>query len=328
METEKKEQKTGVFEFETQLGENKPSFLTRLICAFLSLIFPGLGQALQQRYLRAFDFLVLYGCCLVASMLFAIQIFKGVALPVVMISILSVPSIIAFFDALFDKSHPGDADTIVRSIFLFVFFYILIIGPFHFISNVIGFKIHILNNEYTQLEPVFLPGDAIVFDLDAYGIQTPGVKRTGELVEAGDIVLHSRETKGSDKKKREVHVVLAAPGDTLKSVNGIVTVNGRLVKLPLTARFTREADFGPIVVPKDELFVVDNSQEFFPIFFKSVIGKAEAILWSKEYGGGFRKKRSGKSFDKIGILFPKDADVDTSDVSIDFISIAKDEIIE
>ncbi len=328
METERSETKPGVFEFETQLGENKPSFLIRLICAFLSLIFPGLGQALQQRYLRAFDILLLYGCCLVGSLLFAIQIFKGVALPVVMLSILSIPSILAFFDALFDKSHPGDADTVVRSIFLFVFFYILIIGPFHFISNIVGFKIHVLGKEYTQLEPVFLPGDAIVFDVDAYGLKTPGIKRTGELVEAGDIVLHTRQTRGPDSKKREVHVVLAASGDTLKSVNGIVTVNGRLVKLPLTAKFTRETDFGPIVVPKNELFVVDNSQEFFPIFFKSVIGKAEAILWSKEYGGGFRKERLGKSFDKIGILFPKDADVDTSDVSIDFISIAEDEIIE
>lgn len=328
MSTEKEETTPRVFEFETQLEENKSSFLARLICALLSLVFPGLGQALQQRYLRAFDFLVFYGACLVASFLFAIQLFTGPALPIVMFSILALPSILAFFDALFDKSHPGDADTVVRSIFLFIFFYILTIGPFYFISNIIGFKIHVLGKEYTQLEPIFLPGDAIVFDLDAYGIKTPGVKRTGELVEAGDIVLHSRQSKGPDSKKREIHFVLAAPGDTLKSVNGIVTVNGRLVKLPLTAKFTHETDFGPIVVPKNELFVVDNTQEFFPIFFKSVIGKAEAILWSKEYGGGFRKERLGKSFDKIGILFPKDADVDTSDVSIDFISIAEDEVIK
>lgn len=314
------ENTTSVFEIEAELDKKKSVFFVRLICAILSAIIPGLGQAIQQRYLKAFDFLVLYGCCMVAALLFAIQLFGGITLPFVMLSIIALPSLLAFFDALFCKAHPGDADTIVRSIFLFAFFYILTIGPFHFISNIIGFKIHRLGKESTQLEPIFYPGDAIVFDLDAYGLRTPGIKRSGELVEAGDIILHESKTRSERSKKLAVHFVLAASGDTLQSINGVVTVNGRLVKLPLTAKFTRDSDFGPIVVPKDELFVVDNTQEFFPIFFNAVIGKAGTILWSREFGGDYRWERFGRSFDKVGILFPKDVDFDTTDVIIDLIS--------
>lgn len=304
-------------EIEKDLDKNESNFFIRLICAILSLFIPGLGQALQQRYLRAFDLLILYGACLVGAFIFSLQLFKGPVLPIMMLTLFAVPSIVAFFDALFDKSHPGDADTIVRSIFLFIFFYILTIGPFHFLYNVVGFKIHRLPEDATQLEPIFYPGDVIVFDLDAYGIRTPGINLSGDKVNVGDIVYHKSKIKNVDGKAKEVHMVLAAPGDTLVSSNGMIMVNGQRAKMPLISRFSSKSDFGPIVVPKDELFLVDNTQEFFPVYLNSVIGKAFIILYSKEYDGDYRLDRFGKPLQKVDILFPRDSLIDTTEAELD-----------
>ncbi len=323
MENNNSNNTENVFEIERNL-DTEAGFFTRFICALLSFIIPGLGQALQQRYLRTFDFLIFYGTCMVASLIFSIHLFRGISLAIVMFSFFALPSVVAFFDALLNKSNPGDADTIVRSIFLFIFFYILTLGPFHFLYNIVGYKMYRLKANETQLEPILFPNDVVIFDLDAYGIRTPGIKITGAMVEVGDIVCHETKSKNTKEKKRSVHIVLASPGDTLVSSKGKITVNGRQVKLPLTSKFSGGADFGPIVVPKDELFLVDNSQEFFPIFLKAIIGKAEVILISKEKSGGFRWDRFGKHIGRVDILLPEYIPKDTSIVITDSVSLFND----
>lgn len=302
----------------------KAGFGARIICALLSFLLPGLGQAVQQRFLRAFDFLILYGASVVIALLFVIQMHKGIYTPIVMIGIVLIPSLLAFFDALFNESHPGDADTIVRSFFLFLCFYLITIGPFHFINKTVGFKVFRLSQASTQLEPFLLPGDAVIFDRDAYGMRTPGAKMSGHLVEVGDIVYHESNVKDLTHEEHFAHIVLAAPGDTLVSRNGVITVNSIPLEIPKSGKFSGEINFGPIVVPRDELFVIDNTLNYFPIFLNTVVGKAIGILWSKDAAGDYRRDRFGMEFDHIEILGQKPIVSDSVATVIDSLSIGND----
>jgi len=247
--------------------------------------------------MKAFDFLLIYGACVLVSTIFVIQLPLGIWVPIILIALVLFPSIWSGINAFLDKSVMGDADTFVRSIFIYIFFYLLILGPFHFIYHTVGFKVYRLPPQANHLEPLLLPGDAVIFDRDAYGLRTPGVEMNYDSVHVGDIVYHKSEHRPESKPDTAdiitVHYVLASPQDTLMARNGVVTVNGKPVELPSKYPYLGRDDFGPIIVPRRELFVVDNDWDFFPIYLKNVVGRASGILWSRRYDGKWRTERFG-----------------------------------
>ncbi len=280
--------------------KNGSRFSTRLICALLSGVLPGFGQAIQRRNLRAFDFLVLYGTCTLVALLYVIQFGWGIWTPITMILLIVIPSTFSFLDAFFDRSSPGDSDTVVRSIIFFVFLYIVTLGPLHFINYIVGFKVYRLPKSALQIEPYLQPGDAVIFDRDAYGIRS--LPMQSDSVHPGDIVFHKLKHNGLTHGKHHVHLVLASPLDTIVSKNNVITVNGRRIIYPTPVEYRGERDFGPVIVPKDELFVIDNTWDFFPIYLKDVTGRAIGVLWSQEYGGDFRMDRFGMRLSPIKFL--------------------------
>jgi len=270
----------------------------RIIFALLSIPFPGLGQALQKRGMRAFDFVLLSGASLLLSRLFIIQKNWGIWTPVLMLFVLAIPSVLSAISAFRDKRLPGDADSVVRSIFLYVFFYLIAIGPFYLINHTFGFKVYRFTSEDVHMEPLFFDGDATVIHRGAYGFKTFGTTRA-DSVKIGDVVFHQPVPENMGGDNFPVHMVLAAPMDTLRSRDGIIYVNSIAMKMPEEQKYHGPQNFGPVIVPKTQVFLTDNRGVFFPFYIDNIHGKVTGVLWSRTTKGRFRWDRFGSSIDEL-----------------------------
>lgn len=208
-----------------------------------------------------------------------------------------MPSIVSSVEAYLNKRHPGDADTITRHIFFYILLYLITIGPFHLLNRVYGYKVYQIPQKNKHLEPIILPGDMVVFDRSAYGL----VNAHPELISVGDLIFH-KKIAGDFMTNTNVHWVLASPGDTLMAQNSVITINNRPLKIPIKTPYSGNPNFGPIIVPEGQIFVVDNSWQMFPLYVKSIVGKATMVLWSRKHGVAFRTERFGKSIDHVSIL--------------------------
>jgi len=262
----------------------------RLIFAFLSLLLPGVGQAIQNKHLQAFNFVLLTGVSLLVSRIFLIQTHLGIFTPILMAIVLVTPSIISAISAFRCKNHPGDMDTIVRNFFLYTFFYIIAIVPFHILNRTFGYKVYLMAKSDIHMKPLILPGDATVIHRGAYGLKTIG-SLPSDSVRIGDFVYHQpvHEEIGGDNFP--MHMILAVPGDTIRATDGHVMVNSSSLIMDKKVSYSGPANFGPVVVPKTQVFLVDNRGIFFPFYIKNIQGKAVSILWSKSTNGRFRRDR-------------------------------------
>lgn len=142
----------------------------------------------------------------------------------------------------------------------------------------------------SSMEPTIMKGDAIVADMRYY--------RHRRLLEESMIIFHSPVTQGVIVVKR----VIATQGDTIRSVNGQIYLNGN----PLNETYVEHIgnapgelmDFGPITIPPHKLFVMGDNRdvsldsraaEFGLIDESAVMGKALYILNSPH-------DRTGRSF--------------------------------
>jgi signal peptidase I len=128
-------------------------------------------------------------------------------------------------------------------------------------------------------------GDIIVFD-NAFQEEGPAAEdERSVMTKIGDSLkgLFGLPTEGhSDIIKR----VVAVGGDRVESRDGEVLVNGRPVDEPYLAEGVGTADFSPITLPDDAVWVMgDNrgssgdSRSFGPVPVDAIVGKAFLLVW-------------------------------------------------
>ncbi len=155
--------------------------------------------------------------------------------------------------------------------------------------------------------PTLLIGDHILVSKFIYGTKIPfSDKRVLPLAkpERGDIVVFKYP---EDPNKDFIKRVVGVEGDIIEEKNKVVYVNGK----PLSEPYIQHTDaavrvgsleprdnFGPILVPKDKLFVMgDNRDQSYDsrywgyVDMKELRGKAFIIYWSWD---------SVKSFPRFG----------------------------
>src|SRR5437899_175583 len=106
-------------------------------------------------------------------------------------------------------------------------------------------------------------------------------------IHRGDIVVFKRPPKETDQAIKDlIKRVIGLPGETLQARGGSMYVNGQPLKETYLDRGTVTADFGPITVPKGDIFVMGdnrgNSQDsrYFDAIPESlVVGRAFVRVW-------------------------------------------------
>jgi len=132
-------------------------------------------------------------------------------------------------------------------------------------------------------------GDFLLVDKLVYRLRSP---------RRGDVIVFAAPDAGGGL--RYVKRIAGLPGDTLRMREGVLSVDGRDVLPPPTAKVQGgpPPDFGPVGVPAGSCFVLgDNLEEsldsrawgFVPI--PSVTGRAMMVYWSIAPGGGIRWNR-------------------------------------
>lgn len=152
-----------------------------------------------------------------------------------------------------------------------------------------------------SMEPALIPGDHILVNKFIYGINIPFTKsyipvshpKTGQVIVfkfpfAGKYNLH----RGIDFIKR----VVGVPGDKIQIINNRVYINGHIYeckyakwksKTMLPAYSSPRDNYGPVIVPRKELFVMgDNRDNSFDsrywgfVPYKDIVGQAFIIYFS------------------------------------------------
>jgi signal peptidase I len=157
--------------------------------------------------------------------------------------------------------------------------------------------------------PTLLIGDHILVNKFLYGTQIPFSDKKILLFrkpEKGDIIVFKYP---ENPKKDFIKRVIATEGDTIEEKNKLVYVNGELVKETYAQHYDRTLrigtdprdTFGPLVVPKDKLFVMgDNRDQSYDSRYwgfvdkNEVKGKALIIYWSWDPGNWVRFNRIGR----------------------------------
>ncbi len=111
-------------------------------------------------------------------------------------------------------------------------------------------------------------------------------------INRGDIVVFRRtaaelELAGPDEPKDVIKRVIALPGETIEIRDNQVLINGRLLVEPYLNESTAMPDFGPEVVPEDQIFVMgdnrnlssDSRGELGTIETDRVVGRAFFLFW-------------------------------------------------
>jgi signal peptidase I len=128
-------------------------------------------------------------------------------------------------------------------------------------------------------------GDIIVFDAPP---RAPGVQQAPKRTGVGRVVRDIFESIGVLQPSTEEYIkrVVGLPGETVQGKDGHVFVNGRELVEPYLPSTAVTSDFGPVVVPKGDLWVMgDNrtnssdSRVFGAIRRRTVVGRAILRVW-------------------------------------------------
>jgi signal peptidase I len=111
-------------------------------------------------------------------------------------------------------------------------------------------------------------------------------------INRGDVVVFHRtaaelELAGPDEPKDVIKRVIALPGETIEILDNQVLINGQLLLEPYLNESTAMPDFGPEVVPEDQIFVMgdnrnlssDSRGELGTIETDRVVGRAFFLFW-------------------------------------------------
>ncbi len=130
-------------------------------------------------------------------------------------------------------------------------------------------------------------GDVIVFDSP---LETGS---DGENI-LGAIVRNVAEALGlSTPDTALIKRVVAVEGDTIEIRDNRLIVNGAIVDEPYVTRPVRMANFGPLQVPPEHVFVMgdnrnqsEDSRRFGPVPVADVVGRAFIRVWPPSRWGG------------------------------------------
>jgi len=164
-----------------------------------------------------------------------------------------------------------------------------------------------------SMKPTLLIGDHLLVNKFIYGIKLPFVDRKFFALrqpERGDIIVFIFPR---DKEKDFIKRVVGTPGDTVEIRRKKIYINGKLwddpygvYKEPEVTSLVPRDNFGPVVVPKDHVFVMGDNRDrsydsrfwgFVPI--DQIKGRAMILYWSwnrqgKGLLGKIRFKRIGR----------------------------------
>ena len=127
--------------------------------------------------------------------------------------------------------------------------------------------------EQYSMEPNLLPHDRVLVNKFIYHFRLPA---SGQI-----IVLHPP----SDTTRNYIKRVVALPGQTVRIHDGQVYINDRPLREPYL-RVTTNGDYGPQVVPTQEVFVLgdnrgnsEDSRAFGFVPLRNIVGEAVVIYW-------------------------------------------------
>lgn len=158
--------------------------------------------------------------------------------------------------------------------------------------------------------PTLLVGDHILVNKFIFGTNIPFTDKrilAFRKPERGDVIVFKFP---ENPKKDFIKRVVATEGDMLEERNKVIYLNGKAVTEP----FAKHVDsllrlgtndprdnFGPLIVPKDKLFVMgDNRDQSYDsrywgfVDLKEVLGKALIIYWSWNPDDWARFNRIGR----------------------------------
>ncbi len=102
----------------------------------------------------------------------------------------------------------------------------------------------------------------------------------------GDIVVFEKPLGVSSDADDLIKRVMALEGETIEARNNALYIDGFRVFESYLARGEVVRDFGPVVVPQNQVFVMgdnrDNSSDsraFGPIDIESIVGRATVLYW-------------------------------------------------
>ncbi|MEZ5407388.1 MAG: signal peptidase I [Acidimicrobiales bacterium] len=105
-------------------------------------------------------------------------------------------------------------------------------------------------------------------------------------VHRGDVVVFVRRDDEPGEYRDLIKRVIGLPGDTVESRDNVVYVNGSKMVEPYLDPGITTSNFGPVVVPEDQIFVMgDNRNESFDsrnfgtIEEDRIVGRAFVLFW-------------------------------------------------
>lgn len=257
----------------------------RILASVLSPVLPGTGHWLLGDKRGGIMFLAFFG---VLSLCFwplrLPKFFVGLELLVVAAMLVCV---VATWGALRVSSAASTHGPRWWLIFLIPLALMISFMLSNWLLRVAGFQTFDVPS--TGMQPTVLNSDRIVIDLRQYRDTEP---------RPHDIVIFRKDSLFFVKR------VVAVGGDTIKSEDGVLFVNGRQLGEQYVQHVGNPplelSEFGPTQVPQGKLFVVGDNRdvsrdsrlsEFGPIDEQSVVGKALYVLRSnapKRYGTDLR----------------------------------------
>jgi len=129
--------------------------------------------------------------------------------------------------------------------------------------------------ESESMDPALIDGERVVVNKFLYDVRAPGRR---------DVVVIDPAVDRPDDAL--VKRVVGLPGETIEGRDGTVLVNGRALSEPYLESDVVTADFAPVELRADELFVLGDNREassdsraFGPVTTDEVVGRAEAVVW-------------------------------------------------
>jgi len=256
-----------------------------IIALLLSLFTPGLGQMYNGQLKRATVFYL--GGLLLTILLSLSGLFSNFYGTILCLAILVGYMILVMLDALLNAMK---LQTIITRKYNRWYFYVLIILTQAFLINPYTKSVIIPIKAYRMpagsMAPALLVGDYLVVNKKYYHNEKP--KR-------GDIIVFPLP---KDTSKDYIKRVIGLPGEKLEIRNDKVFINNQLIEEPYveitdvsipSARKSPKADFGPIVVPSDNLFLLGDNRDhsydsryWGSVDISALKGKALYIYWARD----------------------------------------------
>jgi signal peptidase I len=132
----------------------------------------------------------------------------------------------------------------------------------------------------SSMEPTLESGEWLFVNKAITYIRSP---KRGEVV-----ILKEPDAQQAIAHPYLVKRVVAVAGDKVETTRGILYINGNQLQEPYTDTTVEDGDFGPVLVPQGQLFVMgDNrhpfgssdSRSFGTIPISFIEGRAEWIIW-------------------------------------------------